>query len=219
MIVDLLRNDLGKISKINSVTAKPIFEIEKYETVFQMTSTVKAVLQENSFKSIIRNIFPCGSITGAPKIRTMEIIKKLEKESRGIYTGTIGIIENKIFTFNVPIRTISIDKKQKRGELGIGSGIVWDSDPSQEYNEVELKSKFITGSQNYFELIETMLFENGKIFLLDYHLKRVKDSAEYFLFHFDEKMILDFISNAVNKLDAKKAYRIRFLLPKWGKIY
>ena len=218
MIVDLLRNDLGKISKTNSVVAGPIYEIEKYETVYQMTSTVKAELVNNSFNSIIRNIFPCGSITGAPKIRTMEIINKLEKESRGVYTGTIGIMENNNFIFNIPIRTVSIDSKQKKGELGIGSGIVWDSDPSLEYNEVQLKGKFITGSQKYFELIETMLYENGNIFLFDYHLKRLKETAEHFLFYYDEKMILDSISIALKNMDVNKLYRLKLLLSKWGNI-
>ncbi len=108
MIVDLLRNDLGKISEYNSVHTHPIYEIEKYETVYQMTSTVRAKLLNTSFSSIIKNIFPCGSITGAPKIRTMEIIKDLENERRGIYTGTIGIIEKGNYSFNIPIRTITI---------------------------------------------------------------------------------------------------------------
>ena len=127
MIVDLLRNDIGKISKVNSVVANPIFEIEKYESLFQMTSTVSGELTQTSFSSIIKNLFPCGSITGAPKIRTMEIINNLESENRGIYTGTIGIIDNGNLNFNIPIRTISIDKSSHKGEMGIGSGIVWDS--------------------------------------------------------------------------------------------
>ncbi len=115
MIVDLLRNDIGKISKFNSVKAEPLFEIEKFETLFQMTSTVSGELKEKSFASIIKNLFPCGSITGAPKIRTMEIINSLEKEKRGIYTGTIGLIDNGDFNFNIPIRTITINKNNNSG--------------------------------------------------------------------------------------------------------
>ncbi|NOX67355.1 MAG: anthranilate synthase component I family protein, partial [Chlorobi bacterium] len=126
MIVDLLRNDLGKICEINSVSAHPVYDIERYETVYQMTSTVKGKLRERSFRTIIKSLFPCGSITGAPKIRTMKIIKELELEERGVYTGTIGIIERGDYTFNIPIRTITIDKKSTKGELGIGGGIVWD---------------------------------------------------------------------------------------------
>jgi len=216
MIVDLLRNDLGKISEIDSVVAHPVYEIEKYETVFQMTSTVKGILKENSFKSIIQNLFPCGSITGAPKIRTMEIVKELEREERGVYTGTIGIIENKNYTFNIPIRTIVINKADKKGELGIGGGIVWDSDSLHEFNEAELKGKFVTKPVKYFELIETMLVENGKLFLLDYHIKRLKDSAYYFLFFFDETKILKSIIDIVDDLDSNKKYRFKILLSKWG---
>ena len=218
MIVDLLRNDLGKISKIDSVKAQSVYEIEKYETVFQMTSTVKGNYNGKSFKSIIENLFPCGSITGAPKIRTMEIIKYLEKEDRGVYTGTIGKIEKKNFTFNIPIRTITIDKIKKKGELGIGGGIVWDSDSLHEFNEAELKGKFITKPEKYFELIETMLVENGDIFLFDYHIKRLEESADYFIFFFDKKMILNAISDSINNLRTNKKYRLRILLSKWGEV-
>lgn len=218
MIVDLLRNDLGKISEIDSVIAHPIYEIEKYETVFQMTSTVKGNYNGNSIKSIIENIFPCGSITGAPKIKTIEIIKVLEEEERGIYTGTIGIIENKDMIFNIPIRTITIDKIKKSGELGIGGGIVWDSDSFYEFKEAELKGKFVTAPERYFELIETMLVENGEIFLLDYHIKRLKESADYFIFYFDEKMILNSIFDSIINLHLKKKYRLRVLLSKWGEV-
>jgi len=169
MIVDLLRNDIGKICEINSIKAEPLFQIEKYESLFQMTSTVSGKLKKSNFSSIIKNIFPCGSITGAPKIRTMEIIKNLEKQNRGIYTGTIGIIENENFSFNIPIRTITINKSDMKGEMGIGSGIVWDSNTSSEFEEATLKSHFLTKHVQYFEIIETMLNENGKIFLRDYH--------------------------------------------------
>ena len=218
MIVDLLRNDLGKISEIDTVSANPIYEIEKYETVYQMTSTVQGKLNEISFKSIVENLFPCGSITGAPKIRTMEIINEMEKKERGIYTGTIGIIEKENFTFNVPIRTITIDKKGRRGELGIGGGIVWDSDTNNEFYEAELKGKFVTEPEKYFELIETMLIENGEIFLLDYHIKRLEKSADYFLFYFDKTMILNSILDHLRNLDPSKEYRLKLLLSKWGEI-
>lgn len=218
MIVDLLRNDLGKICENNSVSADPVYEIEKYETVYQMTSTVKGELKERSFKTIIKNLFPCGSITGAPKIRTMRIIKEVEKAVRGVYTGTIGIIEKGNCTFNIPIRTITINKENRKGELGIGGGIVWDSDPLREFQEAELKGKFVTEPEKYFELIETMLVENGEIFLLDHHLKRLKESAGHFLFYFDVNNILNKISESIQNLDLNKKYRLRFLLSKWGKI-
>lgn len=218
MIVDLLRNDLGKICEINSVSAHPVYDIERYETVYQMTSTVKGKLRKRSFRTIIKNLFPCGSITGAPKIRTMKIIKELELEERGVYTGTIGIIEKGDYTFNIPIRTITIDKKSTKGELGIGGGIVWDSDPLHEFQEAKLKAKFVTQPVTYFELIETMLVEKGEIFLLDYHIRRLKESADHFLFYFDEESILNKISGSIQSLDINSKYRLRLLLSKWCEI-
>lgn len=217
MIVDLLRNDLGKISEYNSVYSHPIYEIEKYETVFQMTSTVRAKLLNTSFSSIIKNIFPCGSITGAPKIRTMEIIKDLELEHRGIYTGTIGIIDQGNYSFNIPIRTITINDVSKKGSLGIGGGIIWDSKASQEFQEAELKANFLTKMDPYFELIETMLFERGKIFLFNEHLERLKSSANYFIFNFNLEKIKNEILEAVESLTSEKQFKVRLLLNKWGK--
>ncbi|MCF6269533.1 MAG: aminodeoxychorismate synthase component I [Melioribacteraceae bacterium] len=218
MIVDLLRNDIGKISKFNSVTAKPLFEIEKFETLFQMTSTVSGELKEKSFSSIIKNLFPCGSITGAPKIRTMEIINSLERGKRGIYTGTIGLIDNGDYNFNIPIRTITINKNDSSGEMGIGSGIVWDSISSDEFEEAKLKSNFLTKPANYFELIETMLVESGDIFLIENHINRLRKSAEYFLFHFDESKLRELLYQIVVGLNSKKRFKIRLLLSKWGEL-
>jgi para-aminobenzoate synthetase/4-amino-4-deoxychorismate lyase len=218
MIVDLLRNDIGKISQFNSVTANQIFQIEKYESLYQMTSSVTGLLKEKSFKSIIENIFPCGSITGAPKIRTMEIINKLEKEERGIYTGTIGLIDNGDFNFNVPIRTITINKNSKKSEMGIGSGIVWDSNPLAEFEETKLKSYFLTKPSQYFELLETILIENGEAFLIEYHLERLRETASYFLFAFDEENIKRILNKIINSLDKTNKYKIRLLLTKWNEV-
>lgn len=218
MIVDLLRNDIGKISEYNSVKAKNIFEIEKYETLFQMTSTVSGKLKEKSFSSIIENLFPCGSITGAPKLRTMRIINGLEKERRGIYTGTIGLIDNGNYIFNIPIRTITIDKDDKRGEMGIGSGIVWDSNPSDEFEEAKLKSNFLTKPSIYFELIETMLVEDGEIFLRETHINRLRKSSDYFLFPFDESKLRELLYNVISGLNNKVSFKLRLLLTKWGEL-
>lgn len=215
MIVDLLRNDIGRISEFDSVIPENIYEIEKYETVYQMVSTVKSKLTTNSFSEIISNIFPCGSITGAPKIRTMEIIRELEKRSRGIYTGAIGLIDKDFITFNVAIRTLEIDYSGE-GKVGLGSGIVWESDPSSEYEETLSKGKFITEPTPYFEIIESMLLENGEIFLLKEHLKRMKETANYFLFRFDEKMILNELKKSIDSADTNQKYKIKILLNKWG---
>ncbi|MBL1213720.1 MAG: aminodeoxychorismate synthase component I [Ignavibacteriae bacterium] len=216
MIVDLLRNDFGRVSKTNSVSADSLYNIEKYESVYQMTSEVRSELSTNRFAEVIKNVFPCGSITGAPKIKTMEIINELENEARGIYTGAIGIVQKNNWIFNVGIRTILIDQMLSKGEIGIGSGIVWDSDADEEYNEVLLKSNFLIKPKKYFELFETMLIENGKIFLLDEHLERLGTASEFFLFIFDLAKISSALFKAVEILDASKKYKVKLSLTKWG---
>jgi len=218
MIVDLIRNDIGRISEFNSVEVSKLFEIVKLESVYQMVSDVTGQMRGDKIGDIFKNIFPCGSITGAPKIRTMEIISELEKEERNIYTGAIGMIHDESAVFNVPIRTICIDKNSLEGEIGIGSGVVWDSDPESEYNETILKAKFLTQPNKYFELIETILIENKKIFLWDYHINRLKESAGYFLFNFDENKIMNLLTQLIGKLDSSKKYLVRILLSKWGEI-
>ncbi len=144
MIVDLLRNDLGRVSEVGTVRTDSLFDIEEYETLFQMTSTVSGVLKENlPFENLFEAIFPSGSVTGAPKIRTMEIIRELEKEERGVYTGAVGVFfPNRDAVFNVAIRTILITGKE--GEMGIGGGITFDSDAGREYDECKLKALFLT---------------------------------------------------------------------------
>ena len=142
MIADLLRNDLGRVGV--NIRAPKLFEVAKYKTLYQMTSTVTGCVDKNvSLYALFASLFPSGSVTGAPKIRAMEIIKELEGEERKIYTGAIGYItpEKDLF-FNIPIRTLLIRKKS--GEMGIGGGIVWDSTPQGEWNEGLLKAKFLT---------------------------------------------------------------------------
>ncbi len=146
MIVDLLRNDLGKISRIGSIRVPSLFDVEKHPTLFQMTSTILARLKEElSLWELFRAIFPSGSVTGAPKIRTMKIIRQLEKEPRNVYTGAVGFfLPGGRAVFNVAIRTILISGSE--GEMGVGSGIVFDSDPEKEYQECRLKARFLTSS-------------------------------------------------------------------------
>jgi para-aminobenzoate synthetase/4-amino-4-deoxychorismate lyase len=183
MITDLLRNDLGKIS--TKITVPKLFSVEKYRTLYQMTSTIEARLRKNKkLKDIFSSLFPCGSVTGAPKIETMKIIKKLEKEPRGIYTGAIGYINpKKQFCFNVAIRTAHI--KGSKGQLGIGGGILYDSQKESEYREALLKASFFTKTNFSLKLIETILWSKDKGFwLLDLHLARLKKSAAYFSFPF-----------------------------------
>ncbi len=219
MIVDLLRNDLGKVSKSGSVNVENLFKIEKYESLFQMVSEISGELKnEIKFTGIIKNLFPCGSITGAPKIRTMEIIRELENHKRGIYTGSIGFITNKKVIFNVAIRTIELNKQNGKGEIGLGSGIVYDSIPEKEFEEVLLKSKFLTEPQNYFEIFESILIEDKNLFLKDQHLKRMKNAAEFFLFKFDESKIENEISKVLEIISVSNKYKLKLVLNKWGKV-
>lgn len=220
MIVDLLRSDLGRISQTGTVKPIRIFEVEKYETLFQMTSSVKSRLKKDiTLIQFFRSLFPSGSVTGAPKIKTMQIIEKLEREPRKVYTGSIGFISpyNKEAVFNVAIRTILIDKRRNRGEMGIGSGVIYDSQAPAEYAECKLKANFLVEEKLDFALIETILWK-GNFFLLPLHLKRLHNSAEYFNFKFDKKKIIKALRQLAGQLKRKKAYRLRLLLQKNGNI-
>lgn len=219
MIVDLLRNDLGKISKQNSVSVKKLFEVEKYESLFQMVSIIKSSLKDQTkLSNLIKNIFPCGSITGAPKIRTMEIIHRLEKIPRGIYTGSIGLVLPDKSIFNITIRTVEIDKANKTGSIGLGAGITWGSNAGEEYEEVLIKGAFVTQPPNQFEIFTSLLYENGKPYLLKEHFKRLKLSAEYFLFYFDGAKVENKLSACFKALSDKKRYKIKVSINKFDKI-
>ena len=147
MIVDLLRNDLARISVPGTVRVPSLLDVERYETVLQMTSTIEAELAgDPSIQQLIQALFPCGSVTGAPKVSTMEIIRELESEPRGVYTGAIGYVSGNEAVFNVAIRTLCLDR-DGCGELGVGSGILVDSDAEAEYEECLLKGKFLTDLQ------------------------------------------------------------------------
>jgi para-aminobenzoate synthetase/4-amino-4-deoxychorismate lyase len=183
MIVDLLRNDIGRLCKDGQVKVKSLFDVETFETLHQLTSTVQGRLKPGcNLVDIFRALFPCGSVTGAPKIRTMEIIRELEKEARGVYTGAIGYITpDGEAAFNVPIRTVVV--RSGKGEMGIGSGIVYDSEPQKEWEECLLKGEFLTSPRPECKLIETMLWtQTDGFWLLDLHLDRLMESARYFNF-------------------------------------
>lgn len=184
MIVDLLRNDLGKVSVPGSVHVSSLFEAERYETVWQMTSTVESTLRPGtSLVELMSALFPCGSVTGAPKVRTMQIIRELERFPRGIYTGTIGFLQpGGDCVFNVAIRTVVIDKQTGVATCGVGGGVTIDSTAAGEYEECLVKSRFLESKPVEFELFETMLVEDGEVFLLERHLERLRKSAAYFGF-------------------------------------
>ena len=190
MIVDLLRNDLSRVAKPGSVRVPELFTVETYPTVLQMTSTVNAELDEGIGPvELLEAIFPCGSITGAPKIRAMEIIKSLESQPRGVYCGAIGrVAPNGDAAFNVAIRTLTLRADgpgSDKARLGLGAGIVADSRPGDEWRECLAKGAFVK-SHRRFDLIETMAFDPlAGIAELDRHLGRMKRSAERFDFPFD----------------------------------
>jgi para-aminobenzoate synthetase/4-amino-4-deoxychorismate lyase len=217
MIVDLMRNDLGRIADLGSVNVTDLFTVETFKTLHQMTSGVRAELKPGiGIVDILKAIFPPGSITGAPKIRAMELIRELETEPRGVYCGAIGRFSpDGAALFNVAIRTTVIDRKGS-GEMGIGSGIVADSDGAKEYAECLLKMKFLTDPVRRFELIETMLYEPGKgVWLRGYHLARLAASAAYFGFAFDARKVSAAIDVATGA-KADERLRVRLLLDEDG---
>ena len=186
MIVDLLRNDLGRLCEPGSVRTTAMFEVETFSTLHQMTSTVEGTLRRHTgLEELFRALFPCGSVTGAPKIRTMEIINELEGGERGTYTGALGFIApDGEAVFNVPIRTIVLGNG--RGEMGIGAGITHDSKPQDEWRETLLKGRFLSNPHPEFQLIETILWQaKDGFWLFDYHLQRLRDSALYFSYPLD----------------------------------
>jgi para-aminobenzoate synthetase / 4-amino-4-deoxychorismate lyase len=195
MIVDLLRNDLGRLCNYGTVCAENLFAIERYPTLWQMTSTVTGELRsEVGFQQIFRALFPCGSITGAPKVRAMQLLAEIEGQPRGIYTGAIGFFSKELSVFNVAIRTLELDGQGAAlgGTMGVGSGIVIDSDPAKEFRECLLKAEFLTRHQSNFptsfSLVETLLWR-GEYPLIALHLDRLEDSADYFGFPFDRAVI------------------------------
>ena len=217
MIVDMIRNDLGRIAKIGSVHVPELFAIEKYPTLLQMTSTVQA-RTDASLDEIFSALFPCASITGAPKVSTMNIIAELETTPRKVYTGSIGYFSpNRKAQFSVAIRTAIIDRESGSAEYGVGGGIVWDSTSADEYSEALLKARVLRERLNEFSLLETILWtpQDG-YFLLEKHIERMRDSAEYFRFSFSK----EHIKQHLEKLSAEfpSPQRIRILVNRIGEI-
>lgn len=239
MIVDLLRNDLSRCCVPGSVRVPELFTTEPYETITQMTSTVEGELRpQTSYSDLFAALFPCGSITGAPKLRAMQIIDALETSPRGVYCGTIGYAgPNDEATFNVAIRTLVLEETSDpsrsapmfTGRMGIGSGVVWDSDPDTEYEECILKASFLSdigdAPSEDFQLIETMRWENGHIELLNRHIARLASSAAYFDFTFDEDAVRAYIRSLIEAFteeagppnERSGAYKVRITLDRWGR--
>lgn len=217
MIVDLLRNDLGMIAEAGTVKVPKLFSVEQYPTVHQMTSTITAEISDHiNLIDIFKALFPCGSITGAPKIRTMEIISEVETSPREGYCGAIGFITpEKEAIFNVPIRTVIIDNETGTATYGVGGGIAWDSTPEGEYEEVLAKASLLTKERDDFQLLESLLLEEGRYFLLDEHLMRLQNSARYFAIPFSINEMKESLFVLAEKYGRGKL-KVRLLLSKSG---
>lgn len=214
MIVDLLRNDLGRVAAGGSVRVDSLFEIEAFPTVWQMVSEVSAAVPGRGLGEILAALFPCGSIAGAPKIRAMQIASELEPMPRRLYTGALGwIAPDGDFRFNVAIRTLELGS-DRRGRLGIGSGIVADSLAAAEWRECLLKSTFLTGLDPGLELIETLRREDGVYPHLELHLDRLRTSAAWLGFACDEAAV----RAALAEQSGQGAWRVRLALDKAGRI-
>lgn len=188
MIVDLLRNDMGRISQTGSVRVARLFDVERYETVWQMTSTIESETAA-TVPEVFKALFPSGSVTGAPKIRTMEIIRDLEPSPRGVYCGAVGWwAPDGRAEFNVAIRTVTLDTTSKEAVYSVGGGITWDSTPQGEYEECRTKAAVLSAPRPDFELLESILFDGG-FFLLSGHMARLAASADYFGFALDVQAI------------------------------
>jgi para-aminobenzoate synthetase/4-amino-4-deoxychorismate lyase len=212
MIVDLMRNDLSRVAVPGSVKVERAFAVASYPTVHQMTSTVRARLKPG-FDAIdlVRAIFPCGSITGAPKIRAMELIAEVERDARGAYCGAIGRIDpTGDAAFNVAIRTLRLDPGSGRARMGVGSAIVADSDPLGEWRECVVKGGFVGRSGvAQFDLIETMRFDPAEgAALIELHLERLKASAAALGFAFDRHALRNAIQALCFDLDAPARLRV-----------
>ncbi|GGG18121.1 MULTISPECIES: aminodeoxychorismate synthase component I [Paenibacillus] len=216
MIVDLLRNDLGRIADVGSVKVSKLFEIEKYPNVYQMTSEINATT-DAGLVEIFSALFPCGSITGAPKVSTMEIIESIEKSERGVYCGTIGLLlPYNHYIFNVAIRTVQIEMTNNKAVFGVGGGVTWDSSVEGEYQELINKAAVLRQDPIEFQILETLRFDGEEYYLLDFHLERMSKSADYFGYSYDREEIIKKLDAIANKCN--KSLRVRVLLSQNGEI-
>ena len=215
MIVDLMRNDLGRICRLGSVKTPKLFEVERYPSLWQMTSTVEGQLVEGcSIEAIVRALFPSGSVTGAPKIRAMEHIAQLETSERGTYTGAIGFFAPDRACFNVAIRTATL--RDQSGTMGVGGGITYSSSAAAEWDECQWKAAFLTQRQPEFQILETMYW-GGEYRHLEDHIARMKESAEYFDFCFDERKVRRALQDLAARLPSAPQ-RLRMTLTQEGTV-
>jgi para-aminobenzoate synthetase/4-amino-4-deoxychorismate lyase len=217
MIVDLLRNDLSRLATPFSVKTPRLFHVETLPTVLQMVSDVTAQTREGcTLTDVFAALFPCGSVTGAPKVRAMQMIKALEPQARGVYCGAIGVVRpGGHATFNVAIRTVTLQGDQAR--CGIGSGITFDATKDDEWQEWRHKRGFLERASQAFDLLETLRLQDGRLQHLPEHLARLAAAAEHFAYSFDEAAIQQALSELCNS-HATGLWRVRLLLSQRGQV-
>lgn len=216
MIVDMVRNDLGRVCRPGSVHVPELFRVERYPTLWQMTSLVRGRSDEPTAR-VMAALFPAASITGAPKVRTMHLIDELEISPRRIYTGTIGVMTpGRRARFNVAIRTVLVHRAAGTAEYGVGGGIVWDSDPAAEYRETRVKARVLRSEGPEFRLLETMRWTRADgIFLREEHLRRLMGSARYFGFILDEEALRAALAREIVVADGHAGV-LRLVLDRFG---
>ena len=216
MIVDLLRNDMNRISEIGSEQVTSLCQVEQYSTVWQMTSTIESRLRpEVDLVQTFQALFPCGSITGAPKISTMEIIQQTEIAPRGVYCGTIGILLPRgKRIFNVAIRTLQM--QGTKAIYGVGGGITWDSKWEGEYQETKQKSAVLYRQEPRFELLTTGRIHQGELTFLEQHLTRLREASRYFAYPYNEPKLLNELQEQLARVDPSLDYHCRIALQKNG---
>ena len=219
MIVDMIRNDLGRVATPGTVQVRDLFQLKGYPTVWQQVSTVTATVHQG-LDDIFAALFPCASVTGAPRCRTMQIIRELETSPRGVYTGAVGIVRpGGDALFNVAIRTLMIDKRTGTGVYGVGGGIVWDSTAEEEWQECRSKAAVLTQQIPDFQLLETMKADAEGIYLQALHLDRMARSAEQLGFEFDRDVVMAELARVIARPDVQtSAVRLRLLLDRAGNI-
>jgi para-aminobenzoate synthetase / 4-amino-4-deoxychorismate lyase len=219
MIVDLLRNDVSRVAKSGTVTVPHLFTLETYPTLYQMTSTITAETREGTtIADIFAALFPCGSITGAPKIKSSDVIAELETTPRGVYCGALGYISpDGTSVFNVAIRTIVINAATGAAECGVGGGIVWDSEARDEYSEALAKAAFMQNASQGFELLETLRLENGEYAFVDRHIERLLASANALAFNVRDENVRAALREHA-RLHIGETRRVRLLVTRDGEI-
>ena len=221
MIVDMIRNDIGRVADIGTIAVPRLCGVERFPTVLQMTSTVTARVR-SSFTDLMSALFPCASITGAPKVSTMGIIAELETTPRGLYCGSIGYLapdgEGISAQFNVAIRTVTVDHETGTAEYGVGGGIVWDSDPVEEYRECEIKTRVLREGTPVFELLEAVLWSPADgYYLLDRHMGRLAESARYFGVSLDPAAVAAALDELAPRLP-REEHKVRIAVSRAGGI-